>query len=239
MGIINIENEEQLKELFKTGVRVGETVTINVGSDLEGVIEVWGELTVMLGVWCKNITVKAYHHSRVNAMSDTSINVIALKGSTVDARGNTKVEAYGDTKVKVGGNAIVEYDDIGDPTIEAYGNTVVKALCGKAMIVAYGKAKIEAHGGAFVGAYCNSSIKAYDEVIVDAHDSATVEAYDEAIVRARRVVSVKAYNKVVVKSSNCHEIVLEDSSTAIVGEHKDFGRPDVVVASEKAKVIEY
>lgn len=78
-----IDNEEQLKELFKTGVRVGETVTINVGSDLEGTIEVWGELTVMLGVWCKNITVKAYHHSRVNAMSDTSINVIALNGSIV------------------------------------------------------------------------------------------------------------------------------------------------------------
>ena len=75
--------------------------------------------------------------------------------------------------------------------------------------------------------------------IVDAHDNATVEAYDEAIVRARWEVSVKAHNKVIVKSSNCHEIVLEDFSTAIVGEHEDFGRPDVVVASENARVIEY
>lgn len=38
MRVIN--NEEQLKELFKIGVRVGETVAINVGSDLEGTIEV-------------------------------------------------------------------------------------------------------------------------------------------------------------------------------------------------------
>lgn len=237
MRVIN--NEEQLKELFKTGVHVGETVAIHVGSDLEGTIEVWGELTVMLGVWCKNITAKAYHHSRINAMSDTSINVIALNGSTVDARGNTKVEAYGNTKVKVGGNAIVEYEDIGEPAIEAYGNAVVKTLCGRAMIVAYGKTKVEAHGGAFVMAYSNSSIKAYDQVIVDANDSATIEAYDEAIVRARWEVSVKAHNKVIVKSSNCHEIVLQDFSTAIVGEHEDFGRPDVVVASENARVIEY
>ena len=36
-----INNEEQLKELFKTGVRVGETVAINVGSDLEGTILVF------------------------------------------------------------------------------------------------------------------------------------------------------------------------------------------------------
>ena len=63
MNIINIENEEQLKELLKTGVRVGEKVIIDVGSDLEGTIEVWGELVVMLGVWCKNITIKAYHQS--------------------------------------------------------------------------------------------------------------------------------------------------------------------------------
>ena len=154
MRVIN--NEEELKELFKTGVRVGETIAIHVGSDLEGTIEVWGELTVMLGVWCKNITVKAYHHSRINAMSDTSINVIALNGS-----------------------------------------------------------------------------------IVDANDNAIVEAYDEAIVRAHWEVSVKAHNKVVVKSSNCREIVLEGFSTAIVGEHEDFGRPDVVVASENARVIEY
>ena len=234
-----INNEEQLKELFKTGVRVGETVAIKVGSDLEGTIEVWGELTVMLGVWCKNITVKAYHHSKVGIMSDASINVIALNGSIVDARGNTKVEAYGNTKVKVGGNAIVEYEDIGEPTIEAYANAVVKALRGRAMIVAYGKTKIEAHGGTFVRAYGDSSIKAYDQVIVDANDNAIVEAYDEAIVRARWEVSVKAHNKVVVKSSNCREIVLEDFSTAIVGEHEDFGRPDVVVASENARVIEY
>lgn len=51
MNIINIENGEQLKELFKTGVRVGEKVIIDVGSDLEGTIEVWGELVVMFGVW--------------------------------------------------------------------------------------------------------------------------------------------------------------------------------------------
>ena len=156
MEIINIENEEQLKELFKTGVRVGETVVINVGSDLEGTIEVWGKLLVTLGSQCKNITVKAHHHSMVGAEHYVSINIIALNGSIVDASGN-----------------------------------------------------------------------------------ATVEAYDEAIVRARWEVSVKAHNKVIVKSSNCHEIVLEDFSTAIVGEHEDFGRPDVVVAPEKAKVIEY
>lgn len=239
MEIINIENEEQLKELFKTGVRVGETVVINVGSDLEGTIEVWGKLLVTLGSQCKNITVKAYHHSMVGAEHYVSINIIALNGSIVEARGNTKVEAYGNTKVKVGGNAIVEYEDIGEPLIEAYGNAIVKALHGRVMIVAYGKAKIEAHGGAFVMAYGDSSIKAYDEVIVDANDNATVEAYDEAIVRARWEVSVKAHNKVIVKSSNCHEIVLQDFSTAIVGEHEDFGRPDVAVASEKAKVIEY
>ena len=61
----------------------------------------------------------------------------------------------------------------------------------------------------------------------------------EAIVIARWEVSVKAHNKVIVKSSNCHEIVLEDFSVGIVGEHEDFGRPDVVVGSENARVIEY
>lgn len=199
MEIINIENEEQLKELFKTGVRVGETVVINVGSDLEGTIEVWGKLLVTLGSQCKNITVKAYHHSMVGAEHYVSINIIALNGSIVDASGNTKVEAYGNTKVKVGGNAIVEYKDIGEPLIEAYGNAIVKALHGRVMIV----------------------------------------AYDKAVVRAHGEVSVKAYAKATVKSLTCREIVLNDFSVGIIGEHKDFGRPDVVVASEKAKVIEY
>ena len=237
MRVIN--NEEELKELFKTGVRVGETVAINVGSDLEGTIEVWGELVVMFGVWCKNIPIKAFHHSRVGSAHDSSVNIVALHNSIVDASGNTKVKAYGHAKVKLSRNAIVEYDDIGEPIIEVYGNAVVKTLRGRAMIVAYGKTKVEAHGGAFVRAYGDSSIKAYDQVIVEANDNATIEAYDEAIVRARWEVSVKAHNKVVVKSSNCREIVLEDFSTAIVGEHEDFGRPDVVIASENARVIEY
>lgn len=238
MEIINIENEEQLKELFKTGVRVGEKAIIDVSSDLEGTIEVWGELLVMWNSKCKNITAKAYHHSRINTMNDTSINIIARNGSIVDASGDTKVKSYGDTKIRVLGDAIVEHEGIGEPTIDAYGNASVKAWAG-AMIVAYGKVKVEAHGGAFVRAYNSTTIKAYDEVIVDAYNSATIEAYDNAVVRAHGEVSVKAYAKATVKSLTCREIVLNDFSVGIIGEHKDFGRPDVVVASEKAKVIEY
>jgi len=197
MDVINIENEEQLKELFKTGVRVGEKVIIDVSSDLEGTIEVWGELLVMWNSKCKNITAKAYHHSRINTMNDTSINVIALNGSTVDASGNTKVKVCGDAKVKVSRNAIVEHNDIGHPIIGAYGNASVRAR-GGAIIEAYGKAEIEAHGGAFVRAFNNSSVKAYDGVIVDAYNSTTVEAYDKAIVRAYGEANVSASETVKV-----------------------------------------